>query len=135
MPSLAVRRGLRRRRARCRGCSRGGRLRLLGALRGRLGFGAALRGASSSSFFVLRLAACSCFCCISSCWRGISSWRLALLLCARRELFCRDERAGAALRRLLDDRRALGLVALDEHALLAHFDLDRARLAGAIRPP
>ena len=29
------------------------------------------------SFLVLRLAACSCFFCSSSCWRAISSWRLA----------------------------------------------------------
>ena len=49
----------------------------------------------------------------------------------------RDQRRGRdRRRRFLDRRRAARLlVALDEDALLAHLDLDRARLAGRCRPP
>ena len=55
--------------------------------------------------------------------------RLLLLRFARGELLGADDRRGDGLHRLLGRRRRLGLVALDEHALLAHLDLDRARLA------
>src|SRR5207248_1319603 len=62
--------------------------------------------------------------------------RFALLGFARRDFLGRDDRRRRRLGRFFDDRRRNGLsdffVTAHEHALLAHFDLDRARLAGRI---
>ena len=56
---------------------------------------------------------------------------LARFFFARGEFRRRDDRL--ARRGFFHGRRGLGAVALDEHALLAHFDLDRARASRAVR--
>ena len=102
---------------------------------------AALAAASSASrsFFVLRLASCSCFFCTSSCWRAISSCALLLLGFARGDLLGAEQHAARRRRPsagFLDDAGAARASSSSrrstKHALLAHLDLDRARLAGRV---
>ena len=136
-------------RGRSGGRGFGGGLRVFGGLR--FGGGAwrplpRLRAPSSSCASRLR----ACFFCRSSCWRAMQLLRP----CAPRPRARRSPRrehgaptaqpapARPALAAASHDRRGVDstgapgagalLLAVDEHALLAHLDLDRARLAARV---